>query len=91
MLEFIYKNIKYPTIARENGVEGVCVIRFVVEKDGTISEPEILRNIGAGCGEEALRVVKKMNTLPQKWTPGKQRNSPVKVRFNLPVRFKLQG
>jgi protein TonB len=90
MLEFIYKNIKYPNIARENGVEGVVVVRFVVEKDGSVSAAEVLRDIGAGCGEEALRVVQKMNELPQKWTPGKQRNENVRVHFNLPVRFKLE-
>ena len=51
MLEFIYKNIKYPAIARENGVEGTCVVRFVVDSDGSISSPEVVRDIGAGCGD----------------------------------------
>ena len=90
MLEFIYKNIKYPAIARENGVEGTTVIRFVVDKDGSILDPEVVRDIGAGCGEEALRVVKMMNSMPQKWNPGKQRGRPVKVMFNLPVKFRLE-
>jgi protein TonB len=90
MLEYIYKNIKYPTIARENGVEGMTVISFVVEKDGSITDAKVVRDIGAGCGEEALRVVDKMNSLPQKWTPGKQRNESVRVQFNLPVRFRLE-
>jgi protein TonB len=85
MLEFIYQNIKYPKIARENGVEGMVVIRFVVETDGSISSPEIVRDIGAGCGEEALRIV---NMMPE-WIPGRQRGTPVRVQFNLPVRFDL--
>ncbi|MCB0663205.1 MAG: energy transducer TonB [Saprospiraceae bacterium] len=85
MLEFIYKNIKYPKIARENGVEGMVVVRFVVEPDGSISNPEIVRDIGAGCGDEALRIV---NMMPE-WIPGKQRGTKVRVQFNLPVRFDL--
>lgn len=90
MLEFIYKNIKYPAIARENGVEGTAVITFVVEKDGTVSDARVVRDIGAQCGQEALRVVNLMNSQSIKWTPGKQRGRPVRVQFNLPVRFKLE-
>lgn len=90
LLEYIYKNIKYPTIARENGVEGTAVVSFVVEKDGSITDAKIIRDPGAGCGEEALRVVNKMNELPSKWTPGKQRNENVRVQFNLPVKFRLE-
>ncbi len=86
LLEFIYSNIKYPAIARENGVEGMVVITFVVEKDGSITDARIARDIGAGCGQEALRVVKMM----PKWNPGKQRGRPVRVQFNLPIRFKLE-
>jgi protein TonB len=85
MLEFIYKNIVYPKIARENGVEGMVVVRFVVEDDGSISSPEIVRDIGAGCGEEAVRIVKMMPN----WIPGRQRGNAVRVMFNLPVRFDL--
>jgi protein TonB len=86
MLQFIYSNIKYPAIARENGVEGMVVIKFVVEKDGSITNSEIVRDIGAGCGQEALRVVGQM----PKWNPGKQRGRAVRVQFNLPVKFKLE-
>lgn len=91
MLQYIYKNLKYPAIARENGVEGMCVLQFVVEKDGSVQDVKIVRDIGAGCGSAAETVVKGMNNLPQKWTPGKQRGRPVKVLYTLPVRFKLQG
>ena len=91
MLEYIYKNLKYPAIARENGVEGQVVIQFVVDKSGNISEAKIVRDIGAGCGAAAESVVLGMNDLPQRWTPGKQRGRPVKVLYTLPVKFKLEG
>ena len=90
MLNFIYKNIKYPAIARENGVEGQVVVTFVVEKNGKVTDARILRDIGAGCGQESLRIVNMMNSMPQKWIPGKQRGKPVRVQFNLPVRFRLE-
>ncbi len=90
MLEFIYKNIKYPAIARENGVEGTVVVQFVVDKDGSISNAKVVRDIGAQCGDEALRVVNLMNQKNLKWTPGKQRGRPVRVQFNLPVKFRLE-
>ena len=75
MLEYIYKNIKYPAIARENGVEGTVVIQFVVEKDGSITDAKVARDIGAQCGQEALRVVNDMPT----WVPGKQRGRAVRA------------
>lgn len=90
MLEFIYANIQYPSIARENNIEGTVVIRFVVDKDGNVSDAEIIREIGGGCGDEALRIVKMMGKLPEKWIPGKQRGRPVNVYFTLPVRFMLK-
>ncbi|TVR81237.1 MAG: energy transducer TonB [Saprospirales bacterium] len=90
MLEFIYRNIRYPAIARENGIEGTVVISFVVDSDGVIQDPRIVRDIGGGCGQEALRVVNLMNNMPERWTPGRQRGRAVSVQFNLPVRFTLQ-
>ena len=87
MLEFVYSNLKYPTEAREQGVEGMVIVRFVVEKDGSITEPEVIRDIGAGCGEEALRVIRSMPN----WNPGKMRGAPVRVYFNMPLRFKLES
>lgn len=86
LLNFIYSNIKYPALARENGVEGTAVISFVVDESGNISKLDIVRDIGAGCGQEALRVAKLMPP----WNPGRQNGRPVKVLFKLPVRFKLQ-
>ncbi|MFT5833452.1 MAG: TonB family protein, partial [Cognaticolwellia sp.] len=91
LLAYIYQNLKYPNTARENGVEGVAVVSFVVEKDGTISDAKIIRNPGVGLGEEAIRLVNDMNALSNKWTPGKQRNQLIRTQFNLPVRFRLDG
>lgn len=90
MVEFLYKNLKYPAIARENGVEGTCVVQFTVETDGKVSDIQIVKDIGAGCGDESKRVVDMMNAQGIKWIPGKQRGREVRVRFTLPVKFKLQ-
>lgn len=87
MLEYIYGNIKYPRVARENGIEGKVIVRFVIDETGQLITPEVLRDIGGGCGKETLRVVKKM--AKKKWIPGRQRNNAVKVEFNLPVTFRL--
>lgn len=89
MLQYLYKNIKYPNIAKENGVQGRVVVTFVVEKDGRITDAKVVRDIGGGCGEEALRVVNSMNEMGERWKPGRQRGNPVRVQFNLPVAFKL--
>jgi protein TonB len=89
MLQYIYNEINYPTLAREAGIEGTVVVRFYIDEQGNIKAPEILKEIGGGCGKEALRVVKTMNEMGEKWTPGKQRGRAVKVYFNLPVKYKL--
>jgi len=86
LLQFIYKNITYPIFARENGIQGAVVVQFVIERDGLVTNAKLARDIGGGCGEEALRIV---NQMP-KWIPGKQNGKPVKVQFNLPIRFKLE-
>lgn len=85
MLEFIYNTLVYPEVAIKNGVQGTVVIRFIVDKNGEIIEPEIVRDIGAKCGEAALKVVKSM----PKWNPGTQKGKAVKVQFNLPIKFSL--
>lgn len=87
--EYVYGNVKYPTSARDNGVEGMAVISFTVEKDGTLTGIKIVRDPGAGLGEEALRVVKSMSDKNMIWTPGLMRGQAVRVQFNYPVRFKL--
>jgi protein TonB len=89
LYEFLMKNMRYPLIARENGIEGMVYIQFVIEPDGSVSNANVVRDVGAGCGEEALRIVNLMNDMPEKWRPGRQRNQPVRVLFTLPVRFQL--
>jgi protein TonB len=85
LMEFLRKNLHYPATAREQGVEGRVIVRFVVNEAGLISEISILRDIGSGCGAEAVRVVKMM----PKWKPGKQNGKPVKTYYTLPVMFQL--
>ena len=84
--EFLAKELRYPEIAKENGVKGTVVIQFVVSEKGEITNPFILKDIGGGCGGEALRVVRSMPP----WLAGAQRGVPVKVQMNLPIRFVLE-
>ena len=86
LLEYVATHIKYPQIARETGIQGRVFVGFVVEPDGSISNVKLLRGIGGGCDEEAMRVIK---SLP-KWKPGKQRGKAVRVSYQIPVFFKLQ-
>ncbi|MFA6200537.1 MAG: TonB family protein [Bacteroidales bacterium] len=85
--EYLAKSIKYPQQARETGTKGRVTLTFVVERDGSITDIKVLRDIGSGCGEEAKRVVKEM----PKWIPAKQRGKAVRQQFVLPVSFNLQG
>ncbi|MEZ4961023.1 MAG: M56 family metallopeptidase [Saprospiraceae bacterium] len=87
LMKFIFGHLKYPKEAEEKGIEGMVVAKFIIEKDGTVSNPEIIRSIGGGCDEEVLRVVREM----PKWTPGTQEGKPVAVEFTLPVKFKMDG
>ena len=82
---YLNKNLQYPELARESNITGTVVIKFVVEKDGSITKASILREIGGGCGKEALRVVKNM----PKWKPGKKEGHAVRSEFTLPVTFEL--
>lgn len=86
MNRFIADNLKYPQVAVESGVSGTVFLSFVVEKDGSVSDVKVLKGIGLGCEEEAMRVVKMM----PKWKPGKNHGELVRVQFNLPIRFKLK-
>ncbi len=81
----IQKKIRYPEIARKAGVEGRVILQFIVDENGKVTEPAVVRGIGAGCDEEALRVVREA-----KFKPGKQRGKPVKVKMSLPITFKLK-
>ena len=82
---YLTENIKYPQLAKENSITGRVFVTFVVEKDGSMTNVRVLRDIGGGCGAEAVRVVKSM----PKWKPGKQRGKAVRTQFNLPVSFNL--
>lgn len=83
--KYLSENLKYPTQARRMGVEGTVIVVFVINTDGSIQDVEVLRGIGGGCDEEAVKVV----TNAPKWEPGKQRGKPVRTRMRLPIRFKL--
>lgn len=86
MMKYLAKNIKYPRIAKETGIQGTVYIVFVVEKNGTVSNANVHRGIGGGCDDEALRVV---NNMPV-WKAGSQQGRPVRVQFNLPIHFHLK-
>lgn len=83
--KYLSEKIKYPAQARRMGVEGKVFVEFVVGKDGNITEAKVIKGIGAGCDEEALRVVQQAPA----WTPGKQRGKPVRQKMVLPITFKL--
>lgn len=82
---FLARNIKYPTEARDKGTTGVVIVKFVVEKDGSVSGIKVLRDIGDGCGQEAIRVLQLM----PRWKPARQSGKPVRCEFTLPIMFKL--
>jgi protein TonB len=85
LLNYLSQNIQYPADASEKKISGIVALTFVVNKDGSISDVQIVQEIGGGCGEEAKRVVESMPN----WIPGKLRGEPVRVRFTLPIRFKM--
>ena len=86
LLQYLAEHIKYPSMAREAGITGKVFIQFVVGKDGSINDVKILRGIGGGCDEEAMRVVREL----PRFKPGMQNGQPVKVQYNLPVQFQLE-
>lgn len=86
MMKFLNDNIKYPVIAQENGIQGRVICNFVVERDGSITDVQVVRGVDPSLDKEAIRVIQQM----PKWKPGSQRGKPVRVRFTLPVLFRLQ-
>jgi periplasmic protein TonB len=86
LMKYLKNNIQYPQMARETGIQGKVIVQFVVNKDGRISGVKVLRGIGGGCDEEAIRVVKSMPV----WNPGKQNGVTVPVYFQLPIAFTLK-
>ncbi len=85
LMQYLQSNLRYPTMAREAGIQGTVFVTFVVERDGSITDVRVLRGVGGGLDEEAVRVVRGM----PRWTPGRQRGQAVRVQFNLPIRFVL--
>lgn len=88
LLQFIFRNINYPLEARKYGVQGRVVTQFVVTKDGSINDIKLLKKIGGGCDEEAIRLINLMND-GKMWKPGIKDGKPVNVKFILPIHFKL--
>ncbi|PMC23907.1 energy transducer TonB [Hoylesella buccalis] len=86
LMKYLSENVKYPVVAQENGVQGRVVVSFVVEKDGHITDVKVVRSVDPTLDKEAARVVKSMPS----WIPGKQNGSAVRVKYNVPVSFKLQ-
>lgn len=86
LLAYLSKNIKYPAVAQENNIQGRVIINFTVNKDGSIVDPEVKKSLDPSCDKEAMRVIKAM----PKWTPGRQRGKAVRVRYTVPVLFRLQ-
>lgn len=87
LAKFLGDNLKYPHIAKESGILGTVVVQFVVEKDGSVGDVKVIRGLGGGCNEEAIRVISMM----PKWTPGKQHSRAVKVSCQIPLIFKLKA
>ncbi|MDE7375041.1 MAG: energy transducer TonB [Odoribacter sp.] len=85
--KWISKNVKYPQLAQENGIQGKVFIKFVIEKDGSITDVQVSRGVDASLDKEAIRVIKAM----PKWKPGKQRGKAVRVSYTLPINFQLSN
>ncbi|MBQ5981396.1 MAG: energy transducer TonB [Prevotella sp.] len=86
LMKFLSENVKYPVVAQENGVQGRVVVSFVVERDGSITDVKVVRSVDPSLDKEATRVVKSMPN----WIPGKQNGAAVRVKYNVPVSFRLQ-
>ena len=85
LLEYLRKNIKYPAICRENNIQGKVIVTFVVNKDGSIVDIEVAKSVNPSLDKEAIRVISQM----PKWKPGSQRGKPVRVKYSVPVNFRL--
>ena len=86
LFKYLSENVKYPVIAQENGIQGRVICQFVVNKDGSLEDIQVVRGVDKALDNEAIRVIKSM----PKWKPGKQRGKPVRVKYTVPVNFKLQ-
>ncbi len=86
LMEYLSKNVKYPVVAQENGVQGRVVVSFVVERDGSVTDVQVVKSVDPSLDREAVRVISSM----PKWIPGKQNGQAVRVKYNVPVSFRLQ-
>ena len=86
MMKFIHNNLRYPSLAAENGIQGTVIVNFVVDHEGKITRIKVVRGIGGGCDEEAMRVLSKMPA----WSPGRQGGKPVLVSYTVPIKYVLQ-
>jgi TonB family protein len=86
-IKFLIENIKYPEAAKKNNIQGTVFVNFIITADGSVTDVKILRGVGGGCDEEAMRVIKLM----PKWNPGMEKGKLVDVIFNLPVKFALDS
>ena len=89
LLEYISSHLRYPEEAKNASIEGICVVQFIVTKSGDITNIKVVRDIGMGCGTEVERVIKSMNSMTEKWLPGKHDGKTVDVQMTIPVKFKL--
>lgn len=87
LLGFLKSNIRYPLQAIKNKTEGIVLVQFIIEKDGSVSNIKVLKEIGDGCGSETVRVLELLNSMKLLWTPGFQGKVPVRVQYTLPVEF----
>ena len=85
LMHYINSHIRYPAIAMESGISGTVLVRFVIDKEGVVLNPEVIRILGGGCDGEAIRIIKAM----PKWIPGTQNGVPVSVWYTLPIRFSI--
>ena len=85
-MKYISKNLIYPQIAKEIGIQGRVIVSFVIEKDGSLTNIKVAKDIGGNCGEEAVRIIKSM----PKWTPGKNKGKVVRTQISIPIIFSLR-
>jgi protein TonB len=86
LFQYLSNTIQYPVVAEENGVQGRVIVTFVVERDGSITDVKVVKSVDPSLDREAVRVVRSM----PKWTPGKQKGDAVRVKYTMPVTFRLQ-
>ncbi len=86
LFSYLGRNMSYPTFAREKSIQGTVILTFIVNETGKISDAKIIQDVKGGCGQEALRLI---NTMPD-WIPGTYKGKNVKIRYTMPVRFKLE-